>query len=98
MLENIDPYWIALSCILAGGISAIVLPYVGKVFDQSTTFNPSYFVPLCFTVAIGAIGLMPDPVPAMIPQVITQLFVMGYGLQAVGNFATTRVIKTLSKK
>lgn len=98
MLENIDPYWIALSCIIVGGISAILLPYLGKVFDQSTTFNPTYFVPLCFTVVIGAIGLIPDPVPALVPQMITQLFVMGYGLQAVGNFATTRVIKSRIKK
>ena len=93
MLENIDTYWIALSCILVGGVSAIILPYLGKVSDQSITFNPTYFVPLCFTVVIGAVGLIPDPVPALIPQVVTQMFIVGYGMQSGLNLATTRVIK-----
>ena len=98
MLENIDTYWIALSCILVGGVSAIILPYLGKVSDQSITFNPTYFVPLCFTTVIGAIALIPDPVPVLVPHVVTSFFVVGYGMQAVGNFATTRVIKASRKK
>lgn len=93
MMETTDPYWIALVIVMIGGVAAIILPYLGKLYDDGTTFNVTYFIPLCFTVIISAITLIPDPVPELTPQVLMSLFVAGYGLQAAGNLITTRIIK-----
>ena len=93
MFENIDPYIVALAFVLMGGIAAIIVPYLGKVYDEGAPFKVAYFIPLCFTVIIGAIGLIPTPVPELNSQILANFFVTGYGLQAIGNFATTRVIK-----
>ena len=93
MFENIDPYWIALMLILTGGVAAVIIPYLGKLYDEGTQFNVTYFIPLCFTVLIGAIALVPSPVPELTPQILTSFFVMGFGLQSGGNFLTTRLLK-----
>ena len=93
MMETTDPYWIALVIVMIGGVAAIILPYLGKLYDDGATFNVTYFIPLCFTVIISAIGLIPDPVPELTPQILAGFFVAGYGIQAGLNLVTTRVIK-----
>ena len=93
-----DPYWYALACVVIGGTLGVVVPYLFKVMDSEVTFSFSYFYALCVSMAIAAVGLVPESVGDMTGRMIMILIMAGFGIQNIAGLVTSKVRKGVATK
>lgn len=83
----------AFVMIMAGAISAIVIPFVIKAKETGVSFNLSYLYSLILSLIIAAFAILPtEPVPMQFKPLFA-LFLAGAGLQTVANKVNTLRIK-----